>query len=147
PGGQQNDLGGEWSTGVIYPGRYSWVMAISGALEDDAFADAPPEGGGGNPPGGCGEGDMCGVPDWCPAGSRYGPQIELAAPFWALEYGARRHVQHAVRHIDVSRTCQRCSRTCLVKKPFIDGGADSSASQGYGRAIFASHTIRLRPDR
>jgi subtilisin family serine protease len=82
PNGQHNDLGSEWATGVVYPARYSWVMAISGSLEDDAFADAPAQPGGGEP-GGCGEGDMCGVPSWCPAGSRYGSQVELAAPFWA----------------------------------------------------------------
>ena len=50
------------STGVTWPGRYPDVLTVSGSLPGDAFA-AP-----NTPP--------------CIAGSRYGPQVELAAPFW-----------------------------------------------------------------
>ena len=83
--GQPNSIGDDWPHGVFFPARYSQVMAVSGTLEDDAFALAPnpPPGGGGDPGGGCGSGDMCAVPDWCSIGSRYGSQVEIAAPFWA----------------------------------------------------------------
>jgi subtilisin family serine protease len=84
--GQQNDLGDDWPTGVYFPARHPQVMAVSGTLENDAFATAPPippGGGDESGGGGCGSGDMCGVPNWCFVGSRFGPQVEIAAPFWA----------------------------------------------------------------
>jgi hypothetical protein len=83
-GANRNDLGSDWPTGVYYPARYSQVMAVSGTLEDDAFAFAPPNPGP-NPPsegGDCSSGRYeCGVPDWCYIGSRYGSQVSIAAPF------------------------------------------------------------------
>lgn len=56
--------GGEvGATGVTYPGRYPSVVAVSGSLPNDAFAipNSPP----------------------CTGGSRFGPEVDLAAPFWA----------------------------------------------------------------
>lgn len=56
-------------TAVMYPAAYSGAMAVSGTLENDGFALAED-------------------PDWKPAdcydeGSRYGSQVQIAAPFWA----------------------------------------------------------------
>jgi len=54
---------------VIYPARYADVIAVSGTLENDEFAHwitCPAEL---RPPG--------------QGGSRFGPQVELSAPFWA----------------------------------------------------------------
>jgi subtilisin len=82
--GQSNDLGTDWRTGVMYPARYSQVMAVSGTLENDEFAIAlsnPGGGGGSPPPGGSCKGGACGVPGWCADGSRSGPQVSVAAPF------------------------------------------------------------------
>jgi subtilisin family serine protease len=49
--------------GVTFPARYPEVMAVSGTLYNDNFAEP------GN--------------NECPNGSRYGPEVELSAPFWA----------------------------------------------------------------
>lgn len=74
----------DWKTSVLYPARYSQVMAVSGVLSNEQFAVAPPpdEGGGTNP------WDLPDCDEDCPqqssscnAGSRYGPEIEIAAPF------------------------------------------------------------------
>ncbi len=83
--GNLDDLGSDWPTGVIYPARYSQVMAVSGTLEDDAFAVAPPNPGPYPPSngGGCTADRPCGVPDWCFSGSRSGSQVAIAAPFYA----------------------------------------------------------------
>jgi subtilisin family serine protease len=53
--------------GITWPGRYAAVMAVSGTLENDAFAAA------GSP----------GIPSWCGGGSKFGPEVEISAPFWA----------------------------------------------------------------
>ena len=85
--GSNHHLGGEWATGVLWPARYSQVMAVSGTLEDDSFAAAPPpddDDGGGNGYDPCGPGEECAPTGGsCGNGSRYGPQVEIAAPFWA----------------------------------------------------------------
>jgi subtilisin len=57
------------ATGVTYPASHPFVMAVSGTLEDDSFAV----------PGNY-------IPEWpyeCLIGSRYGPEVEIAAPFFA----------------------------------------------------------------
>jgi subtilisin family serine protease len=73
-------------TEVMWPARYNEVMAVSGTLEDDAFAAAPPQppgGGGGDPTDPC-SGGLCPPTDTpCGGGSRYGPQVEISAPFSA----------------------------------------------------------------
>ncbi len=88
PYGADTALSSDWQHGVLYPARYSLfhVMAVAGTLGGDTFAVAPPLGGGGdnNKSGGCSGGaDMCGMPGFCREGSRYGPQVQIAAPFWA----------------------------------------------------------------
>jgi hypothetical protein len=61
----------QWGvTSVYYPARYSWVMAVSGVLEDDTFPQAASflclnEQGAGY------------------VGSNSGPEVEATAPFWA----------------------------------------------------------------
>jgi subtilisin len=74
-------------TEVMWPARYSEVMAVSGTWQDDQFASpplAPPGGQGGGYPGIDSTGtDEQGASN-CSAGSRSGPQIEIAAPFSAL---------------------------------------------------------------
>lgn len=77
------------ATGVMYPARWSEVMAVSGIREDDSFADppAPPPGGYVSPysPGGdCGGGNVCGTPPSVCMGSRSGAEVEIAAPHWAV---------------------------------------------------------------
>lgn len=58
--------------GVNWPANFSEVVAVSGTLENDGFAD------GGNF-----------TPSWCvyvdgtPGTSRFGPEVEISAPFWA----------------------------------------------------------------
>jgi subtilisin family serine protease len=55
------------ANGVTYPGRYPQVLTVSGTLPDDAFAmpgAAHPEG-------------------TCSMGSRFGPEVDVSAPFWA----------------------------------------------------------------
>lgn len=52
---------GAGTSGVTYPGKYPGVVAVSGTMADDSFAV-------GTTP--------------CSAGSRSGPEVGLAAPFW-----------------------------------------------------------------
>jgi hypothetical protein len=55
------------TTGVVFPARYPGVIAVSGTMPDDGFANtdtSPCDGGYGG-------------------GSRYGSQVLLSAPFWA----------------------------------------------------------------
>ena len=60
--------GCESGSQVQFPARYTEVMAVSGTLEDDSFAMAPVFG--------CRDGAQ---------GSRFGPEIEISAPFrWAV---------------------------------------------------------------
>ena len=70
--GDEPDHLPDWQTSVMYPARYSSVMAVSGVREDGQFAAVPP------------------VPDECGVrgGSRYGTQIEIAAPFSATSMAA-----------------------------------------------------------
>jgi subtilisin family serine protease len=55
--------------GVVFPGRYPEVVAVSGTMQNDAFAypNSPP----------------------CSGGSRHGPEVELAAPY--VGHGMRLH--------------------------------------------------------
>jgi serine protease len=77
---------GSWSTAVMYPAAYDWlgVLAVAGTVQGDTFAWAPSgeEGGGPLPgnSGGNGAGSLipCGY-----SGSRFGPQVHIAAPFSA----------------------------------------------------------------
>ena len=48
--GSLDNLGSDWLTGVMWPARYSQVMAVSGILENDEFATAPLNTGGGVAP-------------------------------------------------------------------------------------------------
>lgn len=57
------------ATGVTYPGRYSQVIAVSGTTDFDEFWK----------PGG----SQCSSD-----GSRYGPEVELSAPYWTYGMGA-----------------------------------------------------------
>lgn len=82
---------------VKYPARYPEVMAISGFIQDNTFA-WPPKVGSSPPPTPC---DPLEYPQGCPVdpelscgqGSRYGPEVDLSAPYfaWSLkrngEYG------------------------------------------------------------
>lgn len=52
------------STGVMYPARYTDVIAVSGTTEDDTFWSGPRY--------------PCGT-----VGSRYGLGVDLSAPFWS----------------------------------------------------------------
>ncbi len=56
--------------GVGYPGKYSMVIAVSGTLENDAFA---------TPPYSCDRD----IQSNHTTGSRHGSEVELSAPFWA----------------------------------------------------------------
>lgn len=95
-----NNLG-NWSHGVQYPAAYPGVMAVSGTLSNDAFAEAPPLPRAPTSGSGCwadtsridslviisdgGQDGAClyGYADpQCTAGSRYGPEVQIAAPFW-----------------------------------------------------------------
>jgi len=54
---------------VLWPAKYASVMAVSGTLENDSLAPSSfscPNGGGGT------------------GGSRYGSEVEISAPFWAI---------------------------------------------------------------
>ncbi len=90
PEGANHQLGSEWETGVMWPARYDQVMAVSGTLENDQFATPPPPsgggGGGGLPDTTCTENcepTLVSGTMTCPVGSRSGPQVDVAAPFWA----------------------------------------------------------------
>jgi len=58
-------------TGVMFPARYPQVIAVSGTLSDDSFATTGP----------C---QLNGVHN----GSRYGPETDISAPFWAYSIGS-----------------------------------------------------------
>lgn len=74
--------------GVTYPAKYPEVMAVSGTLEDDSFAEPPPLPPSGSTGGGCTNPEtgvplaVCSTsfPPHC-SGSRSGPEVEIAAPF------------------------------------------------------------------
>lgn len=82
-----------WATSVMFPARYPEVMAVSGTLEADQFAAAPPPGtgppgGGGYEPRPCPSEGCQQMSTACTNGSRYGPEVEIAAPFQAWSMGA-----------------------------------------------------------
>lgn len=90
PGG---DVG---TTEVKYPARFGEVLAVSGVDDNDSFVDPPEMPSGPNPPP---PEPPCNDPDnldpscppvvslSCSKGSRSGPEIELAAPHFALSLG------------------------------------------------------------
>ena len=87
---------------VMWPARYAEVMAVSGTNIDDSFAAAPGDEGGGGPvpqdstvycdpeqPGFCDPDNPIPTSSACPiSGSRYGPEVEIAAPFYAISMWA-----------------------------------------------------------
>jgi subtilisin len=84
PDGQVDNLP-NWRTSVMYPARYSPVIAVSGTTPDDAFAvppapGAPTHGGGGAVD--CGGLECAATANACGAGSRWGGGVDIAAPFW-----------------------------------------------------------------
>lgn len=92
-GNQNNDLlYDDWRNSVLFPAAYDAVIAVSGTLQNDEFALAPPDGGGGgggqppSPDSVCGPNGCTPNPTGasCPtSGSRYGPEVDIAAPFHA----------------------------------------------------------------
>jgi hypothetical protein len=56
------------ATQVLYPARYPLVVAVSGTMQDDSFAETP-------------NASPCNDP--LDGGSRFGPEVDISAPFWA----------------------------------------------------------------
>jgi subtilisin family serine protease len=78
---QQTNHLPDWQTSVYYPARYPEVIAVSGTNENDLFASAPGGNTGGTDTSCTG---LCEVQSGsCTNGSRYGPEVELSAPFSA----------------------------------------------------------------